>query len=121
MFSIIVVSALATVIVSSLIFFFGWGLPAIRAYRHGSLRVRKLVLLDFVGFNVAAFLLGALAMYGVITVGIQPPSTAVGTIVRAGQTVLIAALCTLRCIVWIVERKHDSGVSDLIVTRKEAS
>lgn len=121
MFSIIVVSALVIVIIASLVFFFGWGLPAIRAYRHGSLRVRKLVLLDFVGFNVVAFFLGALAMYGVITVGIQQPTSLVGMIVRAGQTCLIAALCTLRCVVWIVERRHDSGVPDLIVTQKEAS
>lgn len=121
MFSFIVVSALVIVIIASLVFFFGWGLPAIRAYRHGSLRVRKLVLLDFVGFNVVAFFLGVLAMFGVIKYGITEPATLVGALVRGGQTVLIAALCTLRCAVWIAERRHDTGVSDLIVNRKEAS
>ena len=87
-------------LLASTIYVFTWGRGALKAYRHGTTRLKGWEIVDFAALPVAAFLTLLLATVNIILMGI-PPAGSVGIeISRCANTALIDAIVLLRLFRW---------------------
>ena len=116
MYAALIISLVGIGLIGSTIYVSTWGRGAIKAYRHGTTRLKGWEIIDFAALPFACFLILLLSMVNIIDLGVTSPSTPGTAVQRVLTTALITGIVLLRLYRWYrtyrntpVEERGDSA------------
>jgi len=100
MYGIVIIALVVIGLIASATYVLTFTPNAIKAYRHGTTRLKGWEIVDFAALPTACFLILMLSFINIVDLGVTPPSSPGTAIQRVATSALITGIVLLRLFRW---------------------